>query len=70
MGEVCVAHGGGINTQRKFVRDPETTRPLERPKSRYNDNIKIDLKRMKFESFDWIHLTSVALKKDSPSSLA
>jgi hypothetical protein len=36
---------------------PEGNRPLGRPKHRWEDNIKVDLKDMECEGMDWIHLT-------------
>jgi hypothetical protein len=35
---------------------PERRRPLGRPRHRCEDNIKIDLKEIRWEGIDWIHL--------------
>jgi hypothetical protein len=35
---------------------PEGTRPLGRPRRRTKDNIKIDLKEIRWEGVDWMHL--------------
>jgi hypothetical protein len=38
-----------------LVGRPEGRRPLGRPRSRWEDNIKIDLRETGFEDVDWIH---------------
>jgi hypothetical protein len=35
---------------------PEGKRPLVRPRSRWEDNIKIDLQEVGFEGMEWINL--------------
>jgi hypothetical protein len=35
---------------------PEGRRPLGRPRRRWEDNIKIDLREIGFGDVDWIHL--------------
>jgi hypothetical protein len=49
MGEVRIAHN-------ILVGRPEGRRPLERPKRRWEDNIKMDLREIGFGDVDWIHL--------------
>jgi hypothetical protein len=39
-----------------LVGKPEGRRPLGRPKSRWEDNIKMDLGVIGFGDLDWIHL--------------
>jgi len=39
-----------------FVGKPEGKRPLGRPRSRWDDNIKMDLKEVEWWSMDWIDL--------------
>jgi hypothetical protein len=41
-----------IDTERR----PEGRRPLGRPRRRWEDNIKIDLREIGFGDVDWIHL--------------
>jgi hypothetical protein len=41
---------------RILVARPEGKRPLGRPRRRWEDNIKADLKEMGWESMDWIDL--------------
>jgi hypothetical protein len=38
------------------VGKPEGKKPLGRPRRRLEDNVKIDLKEVGWESFHWIHL--------------
>jgi hypothetical protein len=40
-----------------LVGKPEGKRPLGRPRRRWEDNIRMDLKEIAWESVDWIHLT-------------
>jgi hypothetical protein len=39
-----------------LVGRPEGRRPLGRPRRRWEDNIKMDLREMGFGDVDWIHL--------------
>jgi len=39
-----------------LVRKPEGKRPLGRPRRRWEDNIKMDLREIGWEDVDWIHL--------------
>jgi hypothetical protein len=39
-----------------LVRKPEGKRPLGRPRRRYEDNIRMDLREIGWEGVDWIHL--------------
>jgi hypothetical protein len=39
-----------------LVGRPEGRRPLGRPRRRWEDNIKTDLREMGFGDVDWIHL--------------
>jgi hypothetical protein len=38
------------------VGKPEGKRPLRRPRSRWADNIKIDLREIEWDGIDWIDL--------------
>jgi hypothetical protein len=42
---------------RILIRKPEGKKPLRKLKHRQEDNIKMDLKEIGFESMDWIQLT-------------
>jgi hypothetical protein len=39
-----------------LVGKPEGRRPLGRPRRRWEDNIGMDLREVRFEDVDWIHL--------------
>jgi hypothetical protein len=39
-----------------LVRKPEGRRPLGRPRRKWEDNIKMDLREIGFEDVDWIRL--------------
>jgi hypothetical protein len=39
-----------------LVGRPEGRRPLERPRRRWEDNTKMDLREREFGDVDWIHL--------------
>jgi hypothetical protein len=52
-----VAHmGEGRNVYRVLVGKPEGKRPLERPRHRWEDGIKIDLREIGWGGVEWIHL--------------
>jgi hypothetical protein len=42
---------------RRLVGRPEGRRPLGRPRRRWEDNIKMDLREIGFGDVDWIHWT-------------
>jgi hypothetical protein len=44
------------NAYRILVGKPEEKRPLERPRRRWVDNIKIDLREIRWDCMDWIEL--------------
>jgi hypothetical protein len=44
------------NVYEILVAKPEGKRPLGRPRSRWDDNIKMDLKELYWEGVVWIHL--------------
>jgi hypothetical protein len=43
MGGTCITYGGQEVVYRVLLRKPEGERPLGRPRSRWEDNIKMDL---------------------------
>jgi hypothetical protein len=45
------------NAYRILVGNPEGKRPLGRPRRRWVDNIKIDLREIRWDGMDWIDLT-------------
>ena len=48
--------GEGRGVYRVLVGKPEGKRPLGRPRRRWEDNIKMGLKEVVWESMDWIFL--------------
>jgi hypothetical protein len=48
--------GEGRNVYRVLVGNPEGKRPLERPRRRWEDGIKRDLREIGWEGVEWIHL--------------
>jgi hypothetical protein len=52
-----VAHmGGGQKVYRVLVGKPERERPLERPRRRWEDGIKMYLREIGWGGVEWIHL--------------
>jgi hypothetical protein len=49
--------GGKRNAYRILVGHPEGKRPLGRPRRRWVDNIKMDLREIGWDGRDWIDLT-------------
>jgi hypothetical protein len=48
--------GGKRNSGRILVGKPEGKRPLGRPRPRWVDNIKMDLRDIEWDGMDWIDL--------------
>jgi hypothetical protein len=46
----------GRNAYRILVGKPEGKRPLGRPRRRWVDNIKVDLREIVWDGMDWIDL--------------
>jgi hypothetical protein len=44
------------NAYRILVGKPQGRRPLGRPRSRWVDNIKIDVRKIEWDGMDWINL--------------
>ena len=57
MGGACGAYGGGERCARGSGGKPEGKRPLGRPRSRWEDNIKMDLQEVGGGCGDWMVLT-------------
>jgi hypothetical protein len=61
----CAGHVAGMgekrNAYRILVGNPEGKRPLEGPRRRWVDNIKMDLREIGWDGMDWIDL---ALDRD------
>jgi hypothetical protein len=48
--------GGMRNAYDILVGKPEGKRPLGRPRHRWEDNIRMNLREIGWEGVDWIHL--------------
>jgi hypothetical protein len=53
MGRTCGTYGG---EERALVGKPEERRPLGRPRRRWENNIKMDLREVGWGGMDWINL--------------
>jgi hypothetical protein len=56
VGGACILNGEKRNAYRLLVGKPEGKRPLERPRRRWVDNIKMDLLEIGSGGVDWIGL--------------
>jgi hypothetical protein len=56
MGRACSTNGEKRNAYRISVGNPEGKRPLGRPRRRWMDNIKMDLREIEWDGMDWIDL--------------
>jgi hypothetical protein len=56
MDRECSANGVKRNAYRILVGKPEGKRPLGRPRRRWVENIKIDLREIGWDGKDWIDL--------------
>jgi hypothetical protein len=58
MGRTCGTYGGEERrgAYRALVGKPEGRRPLGRPRRRWEDNIKMDLREVVWQSVDWFDL--------------
>jgi hypothetical protein len=56
VGWTCGTHGEGRGVYRVLVGRLEGKRPLGRPRRRWEDNIKMDLKEIGIDGANWIQL--------------
>jgi hypothetical protein len=56
MGKVCSTNGKKRNARRILVGKPEEKRPLGRPRLRWEDNIRLDLRYIRWGVMNWIDL--------------
>jgi hypothetical protein len=56
MGGACSTHWREKKFIQDFVGKSEGKRPLGRPRRRWYDNIRTDLREIGWEGVDWIHL--------------
>jgi len=62
MGGTCSNYGEGKGVYRIWVGKPEGKRPLERPRSRWKGNIKVDLQEVGWR-VNWNDLPQVREKR-------
>jgi hypothetical protein len=56
MSRACSTNGEKRNVYRILLGMPEEKRPLGRPRCRWLDNIKMDLREIGWDGMDWIDL--------------
>jgi hypothetical protein len=56
MGGACSTNGEKRNAYGILVGKPEGKRPLGRPRRRCVDNIKMDLREIRWDGVDWIDI--------------
>jgi hypothetical protein len=56
MGRACRTNGEKLDAYRLLVGKAERKRPLGRPKRRWVNNIKTDLKEIEWDGIDWIDM--------------
>jgi hypothetical protein len=56
MGNPCSTHGRNEKCVQNFVAKPEWRRTLGRPKRRWEENIRKDLREVEWEGADWLNL--------------
>jgi hypothetical protein len=59
VGRTCGTRGRGESVYRVLTGRPEGKRPLGRPRRRWEDNIKIELKETGIDGANWIRLSTV-----------
>jgi hypothetical protein len=65
VGGTCGTHGGGRGVYRVLVGKPEGKRPLGRPRRRWEDNIKLDLREIVMDGANWILLAQDRVQRRS-----
>jgi hypothetical protein len=56
MGGAYSVHGEVRNAYKILIGKPKGKRPFGRPRHRWEDNIKMDLREIRLEGVDWIDL--------------
>jgi hypothetical protein len=56
VGRTCGTHEGGERCYRVLVEKHEGKRPLGRPRRRWEDNVKMDLREIGIDGTNWIRL--------------
>jgi hypothetical protein len=56
VGGTCGTHGGGRGVYVVLVGRPEGKKPLGRPRSRWKDDIKMNLSETRIDGANWIQV--------------
>jgi hypothetical protein len=56
VGWTCGTHGEGRSVYRVSVGRPKGKRPLQRPRRRWEDNIKMDVREIGIDGANWIQM--------------
>jgi hypothetical protein len=56
MGRACGMNGEKMNAYKILVGKPEGKKPLRRPRRRWEDNIRMDVREIGRGGMDWIDL--------------
>jgi hypothetical protein len=67
VGGTCGTHGGWERCLQGFGWRPEEKRPPGRPKRRWEDNIKMDLREIGIDDLNWIRLAGFCVLSNEPS---
>jgi hypothetical protein len=62
VGWTCGTHEEGRGVHRVLVGRPEGKRPLGRPRCRWDDNIKMDLREIGINGVNWIQLAQARVQ--------
>jgi hypothetical protein len=57
VGVTCGTHGGGERCLQGYGREDRSQEPLGRPRRRWEDNIKMDLRKIGIDGANWIQLS-------------
>jgi hypothetical protein len=53
MGRACSTNGAKKNAYRILVRKPEGRKPMGRPRRRWVDNTKMNIREIEWDVVDW-----------------
>jgi hypothetical protein len=56
VGRACGIHGRGEKSVQVLVGKPKGKRPLRRPRCKWEDGIRMDLKEIGWEGAEWVQL--------------
>jgi hypothetical protein len=66
VGGTCGTHGGGERCLQGFGWEARRKRPLRRPRHRWEDNIKMDLRKIGIDGGNWIQLAEDRVQWRAP----